>query len=104
MSQKENVNVSWEPTLPLEKNGMSSSALIATFSRLNIPTATFGIARVNPAWIPLGGDVEEGGIAEPVQRDQLLQRLEERERAAKVMPFILTSTSGFAPAAISNEM
>ena len=46
---------------------------------MKTPTATFGRASVKPARQALGVDVEERRVGEPVERDQVVQRLDEPE-------------------------
>ncbi len=57
--QKSSENVT--PPVVLVTNGIVSAALSDMFSRLNIPMATSGIARLRPAVIPLAVTSTKGG-------------------------------------------
>ena len=71
----------WKPTvIASPRNGTRASAPSEMFSRLNTPTATFGSARSKPAVDALGRDVDVGRVGEAVERDELAQPVDERQR------------------------
>ena len=67
-------------------NGTSKPAPRLRFSRLKTPTERFGRPMVKPAVIPVGRDLDVRRVGEAVERDQLAQRLDERQRPGEHEP------------------
>ena len=61
-------------------NGTLKFAPRLMFVSANTPTARSGIDEIEAGLDALGGHVEVRRVAEPVERDDLLQRVDERER------------------------